>query len=195
MKKLTVLLLSFCFLTATAQKTTDTQLTNRLKDYFALSKSLDFAGTMNYMHPKLFTIVPKEQLISTMEAAFNTQEMKISFDSMSVLAISPVYKSGNALYRKVDYYMSMNIALSDSMDLENQQLATILLASFKQSFPGKRVTVQTATNSIQVAGKDLLFAIKDPKVTDWMFLGYERSNPKLAEQLFPKPVRQHFKLL
>ncbi|MDQ3279588.1 MAG: hypothetical protein M3Q06_14780 [Bacteroidota bacterium] len=195
MKKLTALLLSFYFLAASAQKTTDTQLTNRLKDYFAASKSLDFDRTMDYMHPKLFTIAPREQLVATMEAAFNTPEMKISFDSMSVLAISPIYKSGNATYRKVDYYMSMNIALSDSMDLENKQLADIMLTSFKQSFPGKKVTVQTATNSIQVAGKDMLFAIKDPKVTDWMFLGYDRSNPKLAEQLLPKPVRQHFKLL
>lgn len=195
MKKLIVLLLPFLFFAASAQTSTDAQLNKRLKTYMALSKELDFAGVMDYMHPMLFTIVPKEQLVQTMETAFQTPGMKITFDSMAVVAISPPYKTGSATYRKVDYFMAMNITLNDSLDLANKQLADIMVASFQQGFPGKKVSVQAATNSILVYGKDVMFAIKDPKATEWMFLGYDRSNPKLAAQLFPKAVRQHFKLL
>ncbi|HEV7331939.1 MAG TPA: hypothetical protein VGN63_12940 [Flavisolibacter sp.] len=195
MKKLTFLLLPFLFFAASAQTSTDAQLNKRLKTYMALSKELDFAGVMNYMHPRIFTIVPKEQLVQTMETAFNTPGMKITFDSMAVVAISPIYKTGSANYRKVDYYMSMNIALNDSMDLADKQIADVMLASFRQGFPGKKITVQTATNSIQVSGKELMFAIKDAQAPEWLFLGYDRSNPKLAQQLYPKQVRQHFKLL
>ncbi|MBB1286729.1 hypothetical protein HRH25_20280 [Flavisolibacter sp. BT320] len=195
MQKLTVVLLTLSVLFGHAQKTTDPQLTNRLKEYFVLSKNLEMDKAMDYMHPKLFTIAPKEQLVAAMDAAFNNPEMKISFDSMAIVAISPAFKSGAATYRKVDYFMSMHIALSDSLDLENPELAAAMQASFQKGFPGKKISVQTETNSIHVAGKELLFAIKDPQVIQWMFLGYDRKNQQLVERLFPKAVRQHFKLL
>jgi hypothetical protein len=196
MKKLTfLLLLSFFTFAVSAQNSTDAQLNKRLQTYMTLSKELDFAGVMDYMHPKLFTIVPKEQLVQTMETAFNTPGMKITFDSMAVVAIGPVYKTGSASYRKVDYFMSMSISLGDSLDLTDKQVADIMLASFKQGFPGKKVSVATATNSILVSGKELMFAIKDAQAPEWLFLGYDRSNPKMVQQLYPKPVRQHFKLL
>ena len=195
MKKLTVLLLPFFFFAASAQKATDTQLTNRLKEYFAFSKNLELGKAMDYMHPKLFDIMPKEQLVETMQAAFNNPQMKFSFDSMSVVGISPNFKSGVATYRKVDYFMSMNITLSDSLDLKNQVLAAAMRASFETGFPGKKITINTESNSVNVRGTELLFAIKDPQATEWMFLGYDRSNPQLIGRLFPKPVRQHFKLL
>lgn len=195
MKKLTVLLLTFSVLLVQAQKSTDAQLNNRLKEYFAFSKNLEMDKAMDYMHPKLFTIAPKEQLVAAMDAAFNNPEMKFSFDSMAIVAISPAFKSGAATYRKVDYFMSMHIALSDSLDLENKELAAAMRASFETGFPGKKISVQTETNSIHVAGTELLFAIKDPQATEWMFLGYDRKNQQLIERLFPKAVRQHFKLL
>ncbi|RYZ46251.1 MAG: hypothetical protein EOO14_24810, partial [Chitinophagaceae bacterium] len=109
MKKLAVFLLPFFFFAAAAQKTTDLQLSNRLTEYFAFSKNLELHKAMEYMHPKLFAIAPKEQIIASMEAAFNQPEMTFSFDSMSVAAISPVFKLGTESYRRVDYYMSMNI--------------------------------------------------------------------------------------
>lgn len=195
MKNLPVFLLSFFFFAAAAQKTTDVQLNNRLKEYFAFSKNLELDKAMEYMHPKLFTIAPKEQIIASMEAAFNQPQMSFSFDSMSVAAISPIYKTGTESYRKVDYYMSMNITLSDSLDLKIPELAAAMQASFKTGFPGKKIVIDTNTNSINVKGNELLFAIKDPKVTEWMFLGYDRNNPQLIKLLFPKAMRQHFKLL
>ena len=195
MKKLTVLLLTFSVLFVQAQKSTDPQLNTRLTEYFAFSKNLEMDKALDYMHPRLFDIMPKEQMMATMDAAFNNPEMKFTFDSMSVVKISPVFKSGMATYRKVDYFMSMNVTLSDSLDLNNQVLAAAMRASFETGFPGKKIAINTETNSINVKGTELLFAIKDPQVREWMFLGYDRSNPQLIERLYPKPVRQHFKLL
>lgn len=195
MKKLTVLLLPFFFFAASAQKATDALLTKRLNEYFTFTKNLELDKAMDYMHPKLFAIAPKDQLIATMKAAFNQPEMKFSFDSMAVRAISPVFKAGTETYRKVDYYMSMSITLSDSLDLESPELAAAMESSFATGFPGKKISIDTETNSINVKGTELLFAIKDPKATQWMFLGYDRNNPQLIKLLFPKAVRQHFKLL
>jgi hypothetical protein len=195
LKQLTILLLSFFFLTANAQKSTDLQLNSRLQEYFAYSKNLDFNKLMDYMHPRLFAVAPKEQLIQSMEQAFNNPEMKFSFDSMAVVAISPVYKFGKASYRKIDYHMGMTITLSDSIDLKNKDMAAIMLKSFQAGFPKKKIVVDASSNAIRVEGKELLFAIRDAESPEWMFLGYDRSNQKLLQQLYPRQVRQYFKVL
>jgi hypothetical protein len=195
MKKLTILLLSFFFLAAHAQKNTEPQLSTRIMEYLLHTKNLAFDKAMDYTHPRLFAIVPREQLVEIMEQAFHNGQMKFSFDTMAVSAISPDYKFGNATYRKVDYHMSMTIVLDDSTDLKNSQMAAAMQQSFETAFPKKKITIDAAKNAIRVAGKDIMFAIKDKQAPDWKFLGYDRSNPALLSQLYPKQVRQYFKLL
>jgi hypothetical protein len=195
MKKGMFLFLSFFFLAAHAQKSTDPLLDTRLQEYLSFTRQLNFDKAMDYMHPRLFAIVPKDQLIQSMVQAFSNEEIKITFDSMAIASVSPIYKHLKASYRKVDYYMAMTIALGDSMDLKNKQIASIMLKSFQTSFPGKKIVVDAENNAIRVAGKELMFAIRDPEAANWMFLGYDRSNPALLARLYPKAVRQYFKIL
>lgn len=195
MQKLTIFLLSFFFFTANAQKVADPALSSRIQEYLSYTKQLDFDKAMDYMHPKLFTIAPKAQLVQSMEQAFHNEEMKFTFDSMAIVAISPVYKFAKASYHKIDYFMGMTIALGDSIDLSNKEMAAIMLQSFQAGFPKKKITIDAPNNAIKVSGRELMFAIKDAAVEDWMFLGYDRSNPALISKLYPKQVRQYFKVL
>lgn len=195
MKKLTLLLLLFVFVSARSQTSNDAQLNTRLKEYLASSKDLDFNKAMDYMHPKLFTVAPKAQLIEIMDKAFNNPQMKFRFDSMAVVAMSPAYKFETSVYRKIDYHIVMTITLADSINLDDKVMAAAMMQSFQSGFPNKKITLDTAANSIRVAGREVMFAIKDNGSPVWMFLGYERSNPQLLQILYPRQVRQHFKLL
>ena len=195
MKKLIVLLLSFWWFAAQAQKSTDAKLNSRLQTYMSASQQLDFDKVMDLMHPRLFTVAPREQLIETMEQAFNNPQLTIRFDSMRVLAISPAFQLAKETYRKVDYFMQMTITLNDSLDLRQQALSDAMKKSFSAGFPGKEVQINPEKNTIHVAGLDLMFAIKGPGVVEWMFLGYEKKNPQLLKHLYPQQVRQHFGLL
>ena len=195
MKKLAFLVLLHTVLTSQAQNVNDAQLTNRLQEYISLTKKLDFEKAMDYTHPKLFTIAPRKMVVQAMNQAFTSKEMKIRFDSMSIASISPVYKFNNASYRKIDYYMALTVSLSDSTDLKNAELAEFMQLSFEAGFPGKKVIVDTVNNAIKVAGNEIMFAIKDPTVKEWMFLGYDKSKPEMITKLYPKQVRQYFKIL
>ncbi len=195
MKKLTILLLSFCMLTAHAQKSTDAKLNSRLQAYLEATRQLDFEKVMDFMHPRLFAIAPRQQLVKTMEQAFNNPQLKIRFDSMAVVAISPAFQYEKGTYRKIDYYMQMTLSLDASQDLRKKELSSAMQQSFAKAFPGKRVRVDTVNNSILVTGNDLLFAIKGAGAAEWLFLGYEKNNPQLLERLYPQAVRRHFKVL
>lgn len=195
MKKLSLLILLFVVLTSQAQSPVDAQLTNRLQEYIGFTKALNFEKAMDYTHPKLFTIAPRKMIVQTMNQAFNNKDMKFRFDSMSISSVSPAYKYGNASYRKIVYFMAMTVGLSDSTDLKNEELAEFMRLSFEAGFPGKKITIDTANNAINVMGNEIMFAIKDPAVKDWMFLGYDKSKPEMSSKLYPRPVRQYFKIL
>ncbi|RYZ29129.1 MAG: hypothetical protein EOO10_07315 [Chitinophagaceae bacterium] len=150
---------------------------------------------MDYTHPKLFKIASRKTIIKSLQQAFTSKGMKTEFDSMSVIFVSPAYNQGTASYRKVVYFTGMRFSFSDSTDLKNQELAEYLILSFEAAFPGKKAIVDAQNNAIKVSGSQILFAIKDSAVKDWMFLEYDQSNPQLNRQLFPKQVQQHFNLL
>jgi len=195
MKKLTFLVLLFAVLTSQAQNSVDAQLNNRLQEYIGFTKVLNFEKAMDYTHPKLFTIAPRKMIVQAMNQAFNNKDMKFNFDSMSISSVSPVYKYSNTSYRKIVYYMAMTISLSDSSDLKNAELAEYMRLSFEAGFPGKKISIDTANNAIKVMGNEIMFAIKDPSVKEWMFLGFDKSKPEMSSKLYPKPVRQYFKIL
>jgi hypothetical protein len=81
----------------------DTQLTRRLHHYMQLSKDLKFEQLMDYMHPALFTIAPKEDILKTFEAIYHNEEMKITIDSIAILAIGPGYKNKNLQKSRLFY--------------------------------------------------------------------------------------------
>jgi hypothetical protein len=195
MYRLTAFLLLFFSFAAQAQKSTDPGLNNRLQEYIALNKQLDFEKVMNYTHPKLFDVAPREAIIQAMDQAFHNEKMKISIDSISILSVGPLYKYGKESYRKISYYMGMTMVLSDSMDLKNKPFADYLTKSLQISFPGKKITIDTDANAFKIMGSQVLFAIKDDTVASWMFLGYDPAKPELSRRLYPKAVRQYFKLL
>jgi hypothetical protein len=195
MKRLTFFVFILASFATHAQKTDDAHLDNRLQEYISFNKQLNFEKVMDYTHPKLFTIVPRKTVIKSLQEAFNGKEIKMSFDSMSVMSVGPVYKFNATSYRQIVYFMKMTVSLPDSSDLDNQELAEYMVLSFEAAFPGKKIAIDAQNNSIIVAGTEKVFAVKDPTVADWMFLGYDKSKGDLNRRLYPKKVQQYFGIL
>src|SRR5206468_8254466 len=93
-------LVCFIFLSTSAQKTADPVFKKRLNEYIALTKQLNFEKLMDYVHPKLFKIVPRDQMLQMFQSAFENEMMSISIDSLSILQTSPAYSYQGSLYRK-----------------------------------------------------------------------------------------------
>lgn len=194
MKALLCFLFSVSMFMTSAQKSADPKMTARLNQYMQLSRNLKFEEVMELTHPRLFTVAPKEAIVEAMNSVFNNKEMTFRFDSMSIQTISPVYTFNKVAYHKIAYHTVMTIAFADSVDLSNKDLANLMMQSFKKGFVGKRISINEKENAIRVAGTEIMFAIKDAPNTEWMFLGYDRSKPELNNRIYPKTVRQYFKL-
>lgn len=194
MKRFLVLLLVSFFFQSNAQKIDDPRLEKRLNDFMAVNRQMDFEKIIDFMHPKLFTLAPRNLLVQSMQKTFANEEMKFSFDSMSLVTITPVFNFEKSNYRKIDYYLGMTIKLSNAMDLKDEEYARIMKAAMEAGFPGKKIIIDSAENSIRVLGNEVMFAIQDVGSNEWMFLGYETGKKELVEKLYPLPVRKYFKL-
>jgi hypothetical protein len=193
MKRVTVFLFSsIIFLTAIAQ-TKDPALDKRLKEYMALSKKLDFEKLMDYMHPKIFKVVPKEQLVELFRSSFENGMMTIEMDSLSVLKASSPYTYQGSVYRRIDYFLSMNLKLNDSSFLKTDSTREAFIDQMKAGFPGAAVSYVNKENYLNIDTKKIMFAIKDPNLK-WMFIGYENNQGQMMEMLIPKQVLTYFKL-
>ena len=176
-----------------AAQTSDAQLNQRMQTYLQLNKNLNFDALMEYIHPVLFTVAPKEAMKQSLEQAFNNEEMKIRIDSIAILQVGADFKEGEALYKKIDYFMTLSMVFKDNQ-LEDEEFRNAMTEGMKQGFAGKQVGYDAAKKAIVVSGSEVMFAIKDTAATPWMFLGYEK-NPELIKRVFPPGVIAHFKLL
>ena len=193
MKKLPLLLfIALCSLSTVAQR--DTSLQRRLDEYLAANKQLDFEKLMNYIHPKLFEIVPREQMIELFKSIFDNPQMTISMDTMSVTGISKSFNFKGAEYKKVDYYLGMSLRFKDSTVLKDQDKVSQIQEQVKTAMTAENVNYIPANNSLAIDAKKIMFAIKDNPRTQWMFVGYEPQQKEMMKTLVPEEVLTNFKL-
>lgn len=168
-------------------------LRKRLDNYISITKTLDFNKLMDYVHPSIFKLVPKEALVEAMEGAFNTPYFNIKFDSMTILNISRDFLLNDTRYSKVDYFASMNLVITDPEVKNDTTSMKGLTEAFGEAFQGQVVTFDKEKFLFHIRGNDVLLAIKDSG-KEWLFLGVEKENPMLME-LIPETVVKHFNLL
>jgi len=195
--RIVLAIISACLLTMSASSqapVTDRDLQKRLDEYMMFNKQLNFQKLMEYIHPVLFKIVPRDKFVEVFDQSFNNDKMNITIDSMIISGIGPSFKHGETLYKKIDYYMSLDLKFKDTTLKEDEGYVTTMISSIQNGFPSHSVSYDKDTDKFTIKGSDIMFAIKDKPQAKWMFLGYQK-NPEMINALYPKDVIAHFKLL
>lgn len=189
--------ISTCFIIVSASSqvpVSDRDLQKRLDEYMMFNKQLNFQKLMDYIHPVLFKVVPRDKFVEIFDQSFNNDKMKIVIDSMIISAIGPSFKHGESLYKKIDYYMSMDLILKDTTSKNEEDFVPTMINAIQNGFPDHSVSYDKDSDKFTIKGSDIMFAIKDKPQAKWMFLGYQK-NPEMINALYPKDVIVHFKLL
>jgi hypothetical protein len=192
-KKLPLLLfIAITSLSSPAQK--DTSLQRRLDEYLVANRQLDFEKLMNYIHPKLFQIAPKEQMIELFKSIFDNPQMTISMDSMSITGISKSFNFKGAEYKKVDYYLWLSVRFKDTSVLKEKDKVSEIEERVKTAMGAQNVKYIPEDNSLAIDTRKIMFAIKNDPRTLWMFIGYEPQQMEMMKMLIPTEVLTNFKL-
>ena len=174
---------------------TDVELNSRLNEYMRLTRELKFEPLMDYVHPAIFKIASKEQMIEVFEQSFDNEQMKIVVDSTAILNISPVFQSRDTAYRKIDYYMELLLSFKDTAIQDNNFIETTVTA-LKSGFPNASVNYEVARKGFAIKGSNLMLAIKPGNnAAQWMFFGVEKKQAEVMKTILSADVINHFKLL
>jgi hypothetical protein len=195
MKKLTGVFISFLLsISIFAQDKIDANLNRRLQTYMKLTRELKFEEIMNYTHPKMFALAPRDEMVKLFRQTYDNDQFKMLIDSTSIITIGPSFKVGVTDYRKVDYGMKLNIQFKDSAATSDSGFVKTIIENLKQGFPGGDVNFDHAKKAFIVRASSFMFAIRDNELSEWMFLGYQK-NEEMVKLLYPQEVIDHFKLL
>lgn len=177
----------------TFAQSSDADLNRRIDEYMRLTRELKFEALMDYTHPKIFAIAPKEQLVEVFKQSFDNESMKIDFDNTGIHNVSDDFKVKEVSYRKIDYWMSIHVTFKDTAALNDEGFITNMTSAFSTAFGGT-VNFNKTAKKFEIKASSIMIAIKDSTFTEWMFLGYQK-NEVLLKQLYPQEVIEHFKLL
>ena len=159
----------------------------RVQKMYELTVSGKFNELMDYTYPKIFEIVPKEQLTAAM------QEMLKGNDefTISILPTPPnfvfgdIKKVGSGFYTIVKHDTKMQIKFNEPMEEEE---AEMMIEMFKEAMASDDVTYNAETNSIIVLKKSEVIAAADGYTkNEWMFTN--KTKNELMTRLFDQEVR------
>lgn len=187
MRKIFFCVMAFCC-SMLAFSQADTSLPQRLNLFIEANSKMDLEKVLDYTYPKLFTIVPKEQILEIMKASFNNEQMSIRLDSLRADSIYPVFQTKQGSYAKILYSMKMTMHLKkqDADSSKKKENADAMLLAMKSQLGEKRVRMDGAGNIILHVSA-VMVAAKDIYADDWCFVNLKDGDP-ITSQLFSKEI-------
>jgi hypothetical protein len=191
MKKIILITTCFCCsLLAFAQK--DPELKKRLNSFIQATQAMDFNKILDYTYPKLFTFVPREQMLDALEKSLHNDQLSISFDSIKIDSLFPVFTMAGGNYAKINSSMTMTMKLNfpkDEPDSSKTAANTQLVAAMQGQFGADKVVFNNGSIIIRV--NTPMVAVKDQYAKEWSFSNLKDNDP-INDKLFSKELLNKF---
>ncbi|MBC7874049.1 MAG: hypothetical protein H7Y01_08635 [Ferruginibacter sp.] len=170
----------------TENKGNGTSLDQRLSEFMQVNDEMNLEKVMDYIYPKLFTIVPREEMLEAMKSGFNNEEVKVELDSLKIDRVNPEFEMAQGRYAKISYsmVMLMDFKISkDSIDTNGPRMVEMLAAEYGE----ENVSLDKATGIIRIRTSSPMVAVKDEYAKEWSFVNLKEEDP-LVNKLFSKEV-------
>ena len=179
--------LSFVFFGIIVNAQQDTSLVSRVNEMLKLTQSKDIEKVMDYTYPKLFTIAPRETLITAMKSAYDTEEFTIEFDSVKIHTLFPVFVINDTSYVKVKHTMLMKMKYKEPYDTTDKESREFMISLMQEKFGKGNVRFDPVANSLNIFMIPDMVGIKT-KTSNWTFANLDDDNPAMLNMLFSKQV-------
>lgn len=160
-------------------------LKTEAKKTYEASANLNFDAIFEHTYPKVFDIVPKEQ----MKEMFDQMMANENF-SIKLIPVAPNFKFGeikkidNKFFCIVEHDNAMTMKFNKPM--ENAQDLT---ETFKASMKAEEVTFDKATNTFSIKMRSTMIAVADELTKNkWKFLNNDK-NGQLFSMIFNEKIK------
>ncbi|MBI5372592.1 MAG: hypothetical protein HZA79_11280 [Sphingobacteriales bacterium] len=178
MRRLPLLFL-FCLFSGTGYAQADTTLQPRLDSFLKLNHLLDIERILDFTYPKLFTIVPREQMAEVMKNTFDNREIKVVLDSLKLGKIYPPLTTGEGSFVKVDYSMIMRMHFTDMDDdsADYSEKAGFIVGILENKYGTGNASFDPLKKTFDIRVHTSLVAIRDSHSPQWTFINFDKEEP------------------
>jgi len=162
----------------------------RLSEFMKLNEEMNLEKIMDYVYPKLFTIVPRKDLLQAMKDGFNTEEVKVEIDSMKVDKVYPAFEMDNASYAKVTYSLVMLMDFNNSKDSTAEvdpEQNEFMRKTMAAEYGDENVSVDETSGIIKIKTSSIMVAVKEKSDKEWYFVNLKAEDPMMTK-IFSKEV-------
>lgn len=153
--------------------------------------NMEFEESVEYLYPEIFTLVPKEQMISTMEQTFNNPEIMISLSDPEIHQVDEIREVDSAYYCKIKYSHKMNMIFAEDTANTKEDIALrdeMTLANLKSGFGEENVTYDSTNSSFDILSIKDSYAKSVNGTSDWKFIDIDKNQLMLLNALLPKKI-------
>ncbi|WP_146939284.1 hypothetical protein [Chryseobacterium hagamense] len=172
----------FCISFAHAQANPeDAAIKTSLTGFINSIKDKKIEQGVNYIYPKFFTVIPKEQMTRILAMTYNNPFMKIEISSLKFGAIEKPEKIGSEYFAMVPYFFTLKCNVSSM----NDEMKRKIDAAFTQKY-GKNNVKYLATEGAYLinAGMRACAVSRDRK--NWKFVILEKEYKPQLVKVLPK---------
>ena len=140
---------------------------------------------MDFTHPKLFTIVPRDKMVEILQRMTKGDGFVITIAPVAPrFNFGEIKKIDNASYSVITYDLTMKMRFTEPVADDELEF---LLASFKTNLKTDNVTFDRKDNSFNIIKKSQTVAVWDKDTNGkWMFVN--NSDGPIKSRLFSEKV-------
>jgi hypothetical protein len=188
MKQIIIILAFFQTIISFGQEVNvNNEIQKDFNDYFSLIAERKIDDALNYSNPKLFEIVPKEQMKNLMEAIYKMPNIEYKTGIATFIKFEELKKIENVNY--VKFYIISPIEMKFT-DIENSdEKISQMTKNFETKFGVGNVEFDKISGFYKINAEKVIIASSDNELLDWKFVTVD--NPKmkvLLEKFIPKEL-------
>ena len=170
----------------------DSSLERRLAEFMQVNDEMDLNKVLDYTYPKLYTIVPRDQMLEALQNTFDNESVSIRLDSLHVTTIYPVFTLENGSYAKVIYSMNMLMAFKDNKEdsltpEKKKERDDFMLSSLSEQYGAGNVSIDPVSGYLKIKMVSPMVAAKDEYAKQWSFVNFKADDP-ITNRLFSKEI-------
>jgi hypothetical protein len=181
----TVLLVCFTILNGFSQDSYQVAIQEKIDGFTELSNAGEWDKALDYMYPKLFAKVPKEQITGMMRElegglTIKTENIRITKTQ------GPVEDSGE-IFVRVEYTGDMKVAVIPGGMFDSPKALTAIEQQFKSIYGGENVQWSENTKEYSIKAIKSMMAIKGAD-NEWKLVEINMDQMEVMEFLFSPAI-------
>ncbi|KFC22911.1 hypothetical protein [Chryseobacterium sp. FH1] len=190
-KKLMIFLFSLLYTFAFSQNNYENTIKKDLNSFVQNMKSKDMGKAVEYIYPKYFTVVPKEQMKQILNFTYNNPAFKTTILDFKIIDIDKPEKINSELFSFANYGFKMNLKIDWTSFPNSQQLKTQISDGLYKKFGKENVTYFSKEDYYVINAKMKACAVSHDGI-NWKFVIIEKDYKPQLVKVLPKKILDKF---